>query len=93
VSLRHPNVTADVLDDILRERGRQDSRWGQQDHKFGEWLSILMEEIGEACREHQAIRFCERADRRPHLRTELVQAAAVAAAIVECGDRNGWFQA
>jgi hypothetical protein len=79
-------VTAEVLDDVQRERCRQDSRWGQQDHDFGYWLEILMEEIGEACRARQD-------GNRPHLRVELVQAAAVAAAIVECGDRNGWFQA
>lgn len=90
MSLRHPDRTDDVLDDVRRERTKQDSRWGQQDHGYGYWLSVLTEEIGEACREHQAVHGGE-VGRREAFRRELVQAAAVATALIECGDRNGWW--
>ena len=39
-----------VLGDIANERDRQEAKWGLQHHPIAEWLSILGEEYGEACK-------------------------------------------
>ena len=66
---------------ILAERALQDQRWGEQNHHPAIWLTILMEEVGEASKhilEGPGIRY----------RDEMVQVAAVAIAAIECWDRN-----
>lgn len=85
-----------AVEDILRERAGQDAKFGEQNHSFADWLIILTEEIGEACQDAQELRSCVRSDSFPsalgkNFRKELVQVAAVAMAILECGDRNNWF--
>ena len=43
---------AQVLEAVLAERERQDSKWGDQTHNSDEhWTVILTEEIGEVARE------------------------------------------
>lgn len=32
---------------VYAERRRQDAKWGNQHHTCAEWLSILLEEVGE----------------------------------------------
>lgn len=71
-----------VLDEVLRERHRQDARFGQQNHDPFLWLTILGEEYGEACRG------AYEAEITTSLRAELIQVAAVACAFVESIDRN-----
>lgn len=39
----------DIIVDVLAEIKRQDDKWGIQDHSLLFWMSILMEEVGEAC--------------------------------------------
>lgn len=72
-----------ALDLIAAERAEQDRKWGEQNHTDLYWLGILMEEVGEAakaCIEPNAT--------RNQLRMELIQAAAVIVAWLECQDRN-----
>jgi NTP pyrophosphatase (non-canonical NTP hydrolase) len=73
-------TTTEVLEEVARERSRQDERWGEQNHEPLRWLAILVEEVGEV---GKAI-----LDRQG-LRDELVQVAAVAVAAIESLDRNG----
>lgn len=77
------------LADVLKERVRQDTKWGEQNHHPFAWLAILMEEVGEWSQEAVEGHFGgwtpERAEK---MRTEAVQVAAVALSIVECIDRN-----
>lgn len=40
----------DVLVEVANERMAQDEKWGPQHHSPMEWLAILGEEFGEACR-------------------------------------------
>lgn len=80
-----------VLRDIAEERKRQDVKWGRQDHPYEVWRPILGEEIGEADQEWLKMHFGHRV-RGQELREELVQVAAVVAAMIECGDRNRWFE-
>jgi NTP pyrophosphatase (non-canonical NTP hydrolase) len=75
--------------DVLRERARQDARFGEQNHSLELWLTILTEEIGEFAQEILRQRFGGATRPNPgNLRAELVQATAVALAIIECMDRN-----
>jgi hypothetical protein len=82
------NPTSRVLEDVVRERERQQGLWGTQRHHPGQWLGLLGEEHGEVCREVNGKNFGEEAagTAGEHLRAELVQVAAVAVAWVECID-------
>ena len=42
--------TREVLQEVMRERMRQDLKWGPQHHRIADWLSILVEEVGEAAK-------------------------------------------
>lgn len=66
---------------VLKERARQETRWGEQNHGQEKWLQILIEEVGEYT---QA---CLDGDMN-HAKEEMVQVAAVALAIIESMDRN-----
>lgn len=75
--------------EIQMERERQDIKWGLQQHEPIEWLSILVEEVGEVSRE-----ICEnhfpvynRSD-WTNYRKELVQVAAVVKHMLENFDEG-----
>jgi hypothetical protein len=85
------------LDAIAEERHYQDQKWGGANHDrkltFAEWSLILGREVGEAMDAIGRVHWPH--DRDPertylsklmHLRSELVQVAAVAVAIVEVID-------
>ena len=40
-----------VVDEIVAERMAQDLTWGAQSHSPEKWMTILMEEVGEAAEE------------------------------------------
>lgn len=40
-----------ILEEIKKERIRQNQKWGEQNHSVIEWQAILMEEVGEAAKE------------------------------------------
>ena len=78
-----------VIQDVIAERFRQDTKWGVQNHAPETWLMVLGEEVGEANKAALEYRF-------PHgvpltwtaYRDELIQVAAVAIAAIESLDRN-----
>lgn len=70
-----------VYTDIKEERERQDAKWGEQNHPLDTWMTVLMEEVGEAAQDVLK-------GRTPELRKELVQVAAVAVAAIEFIDRG-----
>jgi len=82
----------DVEIDIVRERERQDIKWGVQNHEPFKWLAILGEEVGEvnkACLESfDWKKETFQGKNLTEIRTELVQVAAVTKAFIECIDRN-----
>lgn len=45
----------EVLDMVMAERRRQDEKWGKQHHDPTVWMAILMEEVGEAAAEVEAV--------------------------------------
>ena len=83
---------SDVYFEVAQERNRQHDKWGQQNHHPLEWLAILGEEVGEACKAACEANFAgyHRTGDYSHYRAELVQVAAVAIAMIESYDRmNG----
>ncbi len=74
--------------DVLHERDAQDEKWGEQNHSPAKWLEILMEEVGEFAKARMEHGY--RGDDASKIREELVQVCAVALAMLECCDRNGW---
>lgn len=66
-----------AYDLIRQERERQDEKWGEQNHLPSMWMLIAQEEMGEVAK---AI-----LERKPdEYRQELIQAAAVLTAWLEC---------
>lgn len=93
----NPQATDGVIEEIRSERARQDEKWGEQNHEGPVWAAILGEEYGEACKSLLEVLFpggpipegWHVGDSRvAHLRTELIQVAAVAAGWVEAIDRE-----
>ncbi|MCE5264310.1 MAG: hypothetical protein LLG97_12350 [Deltaproteobacteria bacterium] len=72
----------EVMNDLRSEREKQDAKWGSQNHGDSMWLTVLMEEIGEAC----AAGLQMRSD--AEIEQELIQAAAVLVAWLECKKRR-----
>ncbi len=70
-----------VLTRLAGERTRQDKKWGEQNHDPGKWSLILAEELGEACQAFLQGRHGDAVD-------ELIQAAAVLVAWIECEERK-----
>lgn len=69
--------------DALKERARQDQKWGEQNHHPYKWLAILGEEFGESSK-------AVLEDAPEEYREEMVQVAAVALAAIESFDRSKW---
>lgn len=79
-----------VLDEVRAERGSQERKWGPQNHDDFPWLSILVEEVGEAAMAVNEANFEGGSNYGNYadLRAELVQCAAVCIAWVEAIDRR-----
>lgn len=91
------NPTTEVLAEVHNERFRQDEKWGVQDHLPAYWMTILMEEVGEACKnvlEAYPIGnpILKKSEALKMWRKEMVQVAAVAVAAIECHDRHEEFK-
>lgn len=85
------------IEQIRKERERQNNLWGVQEHSLSKFMSILLEEVGESAKEandYEAIidrtaDYCGPLDeisKKQHLincQTELIQVAAVAVQICE----------
>ena len=77
------NIRIQVLSDINTERDRQDKLWGTQRHNMGDWLKILIEEVGEVAQAMQIGDVCYKKSDANDLYKELIQVSAVSAAIAE----------
>ncbi|MFZ4394171.1 MAG: hypothetical protein ACOYOU_00935 [Kiritimatiellia bacterium] len=81
-----------AMDSVVKERERQDAKWGEQNHAPEVWLAILMEEVGELSEAVLLTRFNNGPDAKAkggvdNVRKEAVQVAAVAVAMIEFIDR------
>ncbi len=79
-----------IIEAIINEREKQDSKWGEQNHKPIEWVSILTEEVGEVAKAALESHFKHKGKDHKYseYRKELIQVAAVALAMIESLDRN-----
>lgn len=66
---------------VREERKRQIEKWGKQDHTLFVWMSILMEEVGEAAQAALHQTFGGKA--KGTFGTEIIHVAAVAVQIIE----------
>lgn len=73
---------------VIAERGRQEQKWGEQNHDPFTYLAILTEEVGELAQAALHARFG--GTEAVGLTTEAIHTAAVALAIVECLLREKW---
>lgn len=86
-------MTKNILQDVIKERKRQNNKWGEQNHHPFKYLSILGKEFGEACKASNDAYDWKNgywSKSLKHYRKELIQVAAVAVAMVECLDRGKW---
>ncbi len=78
-----------TLDAVREERRQQFIKWGKQVRDNGTWLKILCEEFGEVAEAMLDLQFPNpkggktNEEKIAHLRLELIQVSAVAAAIVQ----------
>lgn len=89
-----------ALQDVRDERQRQTEKWGEQNHSYPKWISILTEEVGESAKEANDYESLLDKINNPtfdsvllnqtliNLREELVQVAAVAVQIIESIDKQ-----
>lgn len=83
---------SDVLDEVRRERTRQDLRWGWTNRDPAWHLAVLMEEVGELARALHDARFAGGVQAAvDNAREEAIQVAAVAVAFVEGLDGGRWI--
>lgn len=78
---------------IIKERHRQDKKWGQQNHEPIVWSAILGEEVGELCQAIIETIFdngpaLKEKGGHQNMRTEAVHVAAVSLAFIEYLDRK-----
>lgn len=89
-------IQTKIVEDILKERDRQDQKWGEQNHFPQFWTGILGEEYGEFCETVNETVFFNGSNKGGYqnMREEAVQVAAVAIAFLECLERNKnqWFK-
>ena len=75
-----------IYSDISNERERQIEKWGTQHLSISQWLTILGEEYGEACKEgieYELLLSDDREDSFTRFGEELIHVAAVAVQILE----------
>lgn len=82
-----------VFQEIKLERANQDLKWGVQNHEHLRWLGIAMEELGEAAEKSLEMdpkteRLYSEHECLDALEYEVIQAAAVCVAWLECLKRN-----
>lgn len=81
-----------VLEEVFEERCRQERKWGQQNHDLPRYFAIMSEEVGEVAKAIVEHEWPGNEQSRGLLlldvRKELIQAAAVAVAMVERIDRQ-----
>jgi len=75
------NKFDEVIELIRAERKRQFEKWGQQQHSSFVWMSILMEEVGEASQ--AALHNAFGGSHGGTFTIEMIHVAAVAVQILE----------
>ena len=91
-----PYLDLGFADAVAAERRHQDAKWGPlngRDHTWAEWALIFNAEVGEVNEVMRKVHFWSSAHSQGYgtvydLRSELIEVAAVCAAVVELIDRG-----
>ena len=75
--MKFSDVQTKIILDIVTERKRQDELYGKQVWNDGEFLQVLIEEVGEIAQAMQAGKSWSKLSDRDNKYDELIQAAAV----------------
>lgn len=90
------SIQSSVIQDVLKERARQDAKWGDQNHLPQFWTGILGEEYGEFCEAVNETVFQNGTKKGGYenMKKEAIHTAAVAIGFLECLERNRthWFR-
>lgn len=76
-----------IIADILKERQRQDEKWGEQNHIAPLWATIIGEEYGEMCKAINEFGFDPIPEKEQEIYTEAIQTMASCMAMLECMER------
>lgn len=77
----------EIVTAVQKERLRQDEKWGwPQRNSLAEWMTILMEEVGELAQEVLRVRFANKSTN--DLQDEAIQCMAVCSAMLETLDMD-----
>ncbi len=76
-----------VIADVLKERDRQDKKWGEQNHNAYKWSAIIGEEYGEMCKAINEFGFNPTEKNEHEIYMETIQTMACCMAMLECMDR------
>lgn len=77
-----------IISDILKERDRQDEKWGEQNHPAFVWLSIIGEEYGEMCKAVNEFGFYADHQKEQEIYQEAIHTMASCMAMLECMERK-----
>ena len=76
-----------IISDVLDERKRQDTKWGEQNHSPDKWGNIIGEEYGEVCKAINEFGFNPTPQTEQDIYTEAIQTMASCMAMLECMER------
>ncbi|MBD5549493.1 MAG: hypothetical protein HDQ97_19295 [Lachnospiraceae bacterium] len=77
-----------IINMVLEERKRQDTKWGEQNHTAPVWGMIIGEEYGEMCKAINEFGFNPTPDTEEQIYTEAIHTMASCMAMLECIERN-----
>ena len=72
-----------IISDVLAERKRQDKKWGEQNHDYFVWSTIIGEEYGEMCKAINEFSLDLTVGKEKEIYTEAIQTMATCMAMLE----------
>lgn len=81
-------VQKKIIEKVLKERTRQDEKWGKQDHAAPTWGMIIGEEYGEMCKAINEYGFNPTRRTEDEIYTEAIQTMASCMAMLESIERR-----
>lgn len=77
-----------IIDMVLEERNRQDTKWGEQNHIAPVWGMIIGEEYGEMCQAINEFGFNPTPKTEKQIYTEAIHTMASCMAMLESIERQ-----
>lgn len=77
-----------IISKVLKERQRQDAKWGEQNHATPVWGTIIGEEYGEMCQAINEFGFNPTLEAEEQIYVEAIHTMASCMAMLECIERQ-----